>query len=692
VIPAARKPARAGVRRAEPRDGTARAALFSSHSVPGARLDRWTDRHRHWLLAAAIALYAAIFGFHVWLKYRYYLYSDIDAALFVQAVDGLLHGTRFSSIRGMDWLGDHSSLILYALAPFHAACRHPATLPLLQTLALALGAVPVFHLARREIGPGLLPLAFAVAYLLYPAVGYVNLYEFHPEALSTPALLATFAAWRAGRLGTAAVFAALALMGKEDVVLPVGALAVAAALDRGRPRHLAFAATFAALALVSAILSFAVFKPLLGGGEVDYGRVYAQWGDSPGAVAAAMLRRPVDAIAAFFVTPGYDFDTTLKLQMYLHLLLPLAFLSLLAPRTLLLAVPTLATHMLSWRSPQHTIYYQYTAMITPFTVAAAVLAGAAIGRRLGRPHLLAGGLIAASVAANGMFGPLTGRGVAQYVVAEEAVRPSGKDRALTRHRDRFVAMLGDREPVVAGFEFLLRFAGRESHSLHNVVGGLKTFSTASYTPPRDVAALIADVSHTRLRPHADRGTAGRLERLVRENRLGLVGAAGDVLLFLRDAPDSVKLWRDGETVVPNPRRIVFDGELAYLGHELLATRATAGGILPLRTFWRRVAPTDSLFVIRFAAYDALGRAAFAHMRDLGYLFHPPGAWRDTTMMREDYRMLIPDDAPSGTYMLGMIVGRRDQLDQVLSEPDDPAVKAQNHVVELERFTVVPREH
>jgi hypothetical protein len=60
------------------------------------------------------------------------------------------------------------------------------------------------------------------------------------------------------------------------------------------------------------------------------------------------------------------------------------------------------------------------------------------------------------------------------------------------------------------------------------------------------------------------------------------------------------------------------------------------------------------------------------------------------MVRETWRMVVPDDARPGTYMLGMRVGRRDALDQVLCEPDDPKVRAQSNVVELGRFTIAAR--
>ena len=120
--------------------------------------------------------------------------------MFVQAVDGLLHGTTFSSIRGLNWLGDHSSLILIPLAPVFALAPHAITLLGLQTLALAAGAVPVWLLARRELPAGPLPLACAALYLLQPALGYMNLFEFHPETLAVPFLLWGALEVRAGDL------------------------------------------------------------------------------------------------------------------------------------------------------------------------------------------------------------------------------------------------------------------------------------------------------------------------------------------------------------------------------------------------------------------------------------------------------------------------------------------------------------
>src|SRR5439155_1049328 len=200
----------------------------------------------------------------------------------------------------------------------------------------------------------------------------------------------------------------------------------------------------------------------------------ARWGETPSGVALGLLRHPFKALGAMFFGAGSDVQPTLDVQYYAHMLGPFLLLPLASPVTLLLALPTFATHFLSWRPAQHTIYYQYTALVTPFVVAAAVI-----------------GL-----------------------------------RNLLSHR-------------------------------------------RGAAPP--TGRLKADVSGPRIRPFADLGTSARLHELLERNRLGLVDAAGDNLIFLRDAPDSVSLWSQGERPVPAPHRVTFDGQLAYLGDELMAT-------------------------------------------------------------------------------------------------------------------------
>src|SRR5439155_208929 len=65
-------------------------------------------------------------------------------------------------------------------------------LVVVQAFAVALGALPVFWLARKHLGSQRAGLGFALAYLLYPATQWLVLNEFHPVALACPLLLSAF--------------------------------------------------------------------------------------------------------------------------------------------------------------------------------------------------------------------------------------------------------------------------------------------------------------------------------------------------------------------------------------------------------------------------------------------------------------------------------------------------------------------
>lgn len=661
-----------------------------------ARLDAPSERYGVVALVAMMTLSAVATTLLCALKYRHYLYLDIDLPMFTQAVAGIARGTLVSSIRGMNWLGDHSSLVLFPLAAPFALAPHPLTLLALQAVAAALGAWPVWSLARRELGPGFAPLALAGCYLLYPALGYATLYEFHPEVLCGAALLATLACWRAGDLAWAALFAALTLLGKEDAALPIGALALVALADRRAlpaPARVRFALTFAVLALASLALSFGVLKPMLNRGEVEYGRMYAAWGATPGEVVRALVAHPLRALAAFVSDPAGAVAGAVKREYHLHLLLPLLFVPLASPLTLAIALPTLATHFLSDRVAQHTIYYQYTAYVTPVVFTAAILGA----RRVlaWRPGLgaatLGVALLAATLAAGALYGPVFGRGLLQTARSEQRTWPDGTDRAVAAYRDRMLAALPARAAVVAGNEFLGRLATRPAaYAFLNTVSGVYTYSTKPYPMPPRVDALVADVASGPLQRFVDARTGERIRALVRGHGLALVDAAGDNLCFRAGAPDTLRLLRFDAPPAAAERAITFDGALRFAGDDLAAGPVAPGGLLTLRTTWRRMAPTGTSYWMQLAAYDERGHAAFARTRPLGYLVQPVGDWPDTVRVGETYRLIVPADCPAGTYMLGMRVGRNGPDGPVLADTEDEATRQRNMVVELGRFTVAPR--
>jgi uncharacterized membrane protein len=663
-----------------------------------------TRRAESVALLAMVALYTAIYSAACVIKYRAFLYDDIDLAIFTQALANLMRGSLGCSIRGASWLGDHSSLSLFLVTPLYAIARTPLTLLVAQSVALALGAIPVHRLARRELGDGPAALACAALYLLYPATGYLNLFEFHPEALSTPALIAAFAMLREERTRAAALWSAVALLGKEDAALVVAAMGVYA-LTLRRPASRAQAGWLIGLAAGSLALSFGALKPALAHGAPAYGAMYSQWGRSPGEIALALARAPWRAVAALFTTPGNAHDTLIKQQYWVQMLLPLAFLPLAAPEVLAIALPIVLEHMLSWRTQQHGIVYQYTAFVIPFALAAAVVG---LGR-VGRGGRSVGGAAASSAAptaapppasarrfatlallaailAQLLFGPLLGRGLIQAAKPLQHTWPTAYDRAMAAEKRRMLARIPAAGGVVASFDVLVPLAARaDLHSLHHVLSGKYTFSDRAFPNPDGVVAMLADWSGERLAIYPDAGTGARLRALAVKNQLMPVEAVGDLVLYLR-APGPGLALVEPLRMDSAPPPLVLDGELAFLGATLAGGSLAPGATLRFDTRWRTVAAVNRSFLTEWLILDR-DRVVASRMRFLGYLIAPPGDWPLGEAMAEHYALPIPVSLAPGRYRLAMRVGSERGGRAAPAAASDPAVAARGGLVALGEFVV-----
>ncbi len=641
-------------------------------------------------LAIALAtLHAAIYSWICIEKYRYYLYDDFDFAIFAHAMERMLAGSLYNSVRGMMWLGDHSSLVLFLIAPIYAVFHHPITLLVVQSAALGFGAIPVFALARRELRNDWAALGCASLYLLHPAIGFTNLFEFHPETLATPALLCVFYGIVARRRLLTVVAALIALSCREEVALVVLPMALWALRRHGRSAS-ADAGLLAGLAVVSLSVSFAWLKPAFNAGEAGYGDMYRQWGGTTGEMLKHAARDPLGMLSALFATPGDTVDTALKQHYYIYMLAPLAFLPLLSPLTCLIALPILAAHMLSWRQQQHTIMYQYTALITPVLVAAAIMGLRGLRHRLAyrrepaRPARVAGVpwvtvvvvlAVAGALVCNSRFGPLIGGRRVADARPPQRLWPDADDHLWKPVRDGMVTALPREGGLVTGFEFLSHVASRRDlHSAHHVLQGTYTFSTREYPVPDSITALLMDPVESRLRAYVEPAAAGRLRELAVKNQLTFAATAGDLMLLTRSGSDSLRPMRVDDVPPEVSAAVVFDGVLQFLGADRVVGRGAAGDRVPLRTAWRRLGATNRSYMLVFALIDSRGQAVHRYIRNLGYVLHGTETWPEAIPVTERYAMRVPASVPAGTYTLVMTVAWTQGSQSGYAEPDVAEVR------------------
>ena len=373
------------------------------------------DRAARLTLLAAVAGWAA--GFAVLSTERHHAFETgrFDLGNMVQAVWSTAHGRPFevTNLAGqqVSRLGSHVDPILAAFAPLWLVWPSPDVLFVGQAVAVALGALPVFWLARKHLESEAAALGFAVAYLLLPATEWLTLNEFHAVALACPLLLFAFWFLDERRLPAFALFAFLAATTKEEVALVVAGFGVWYALSR---RRWAAGAAVAALGIAAAAIAVWVVVPHYNAG-----------GRSPFASRYSLgnLRHLFDHHQL-----GYLAD----------LFLPLGGLWLAAPIVLVAAIPELALNLLSSNRYQSSLHFHYVAGVIPPLVAASVLGAGAIARR--RPGLtapLAAFAVVVALGANVRLGALpawTNLHTAQTAhdrIAERALSLVPKNAAVT---------------------------------------------------------------------------------------------------------------------------------------------------------------------------------------------------------------------------------------------------------------------
>jgi uncharacterized membrane protein len=320
-------------------------------------------------------------------------------------------------------LASHVDPLLAAFAPLWLVWPSPSLLLVAQAIAVGLGAVPVFWLARKHLRSQRAALAFAFAYLLYPPVQWLTLDDFHAVALACPLLLFAFWYLDEDRLAAFAAFAVPALLAKEEIGFVVAAMGAWYAISRGR---LATGSAIAALGTAWSVAAIAVVIPAAGEGESDFYGRYEDVGGSPAGVLETAVTDPGRILSAAFDERGAGYLA--------ELVLPLAGFCLLAPAALLVAVPELAVNLLSSTRTQTSIHFHYTAGLVPGLVAASVLGAARIVSK--RPSLatpLGAVAVVAALAANYRLGAIP---FWQHVPGGETLRADTYD--LTEH-DRVAA-------------------------------------------------------------------------------------------------------------------------------------------------------------------------------------------------------------------------------------------------------------
>lgn len=336
-----------------------------------------------------ITIYTVIFSYISILRHNAFSSTAWDLGIFEQALWSTINSGRLFWYcpelpinPGGCFFGIHFSPILFLILPVYGAFQATETLLVLQSFILALGAVPLYWIVRDEINRRA-AFIFAGAYLLYPGLHGMNLFDFHPHAFLPAFFLFAFHYFKKEKWTRYFLFVILALMVIEFVPLIVIFLGfyglwvhrkqVAKIVELGIRKTFTNKKILASIiTIILGICWFIVamkvifyFNP-----SPQPHPNWQKFGDpirDPLGVILTILSNPLYTIEVA-LTPPYE-----KLMYIIGLFAPVAFLSFLDPPSLMIGAPWFVASFLSnYPAYYHAVGYQYVAFVIPFIFISAI--------------------------------------------------------------------------------------------------------------------------------------------------------------------------------------------------------------------------------------------------------------------------------------------------------------------------------
>lgn len=293
--------------------------------------------------------------------------SRRDLALFDHALWNTLHGIfyRSSLIDDLSLFGEHFDPLQLSIVPLYFIAPSPVTLLVVQALIIALGAVPVYWMARQRLAGDIrLWAVFPIAYLMFAPLRAVNRFDYHPGALAvTPFLFALYFMERS-RWTIMILFLVMAGLLKEN--MPAAGVTVGLYLIVAKRRRLLgtiVALSFGLWFYAGITWIIPAFNPR----GYGYFHNYAGMGDSISGILASVVLAPGSFITALLTRAGW------KLNYILGLFGPLGFLPFLSPEGLFLGLPFLAQHLLATTLPQVSLQTHNVAEVVAFVFFGAII-------------------------------------------------------------------------------------------------------------------------------------------------------------------------------------------------------------------------------------------------------------------------------------------------------------------------------
>ncbi|MEM2127530.1 MAG: DUF2079 domain-containing protein, partial [Candidatus Bathyarchaeia archaeon] len=141
-----------------------------------------------WLVLLMIIIYSTTFSYYTIMRHYSFRSNAWDLGILVQSIATTTKGKLFVNNVELyysssgSYFGVHFTPILFLLIPFFYIIPKVETILIIQSIILALGAIPVYLISKKTLKYNLISLFITASYLLNPSLQGINWYDFHTQA------------------------------------------------------------------------------------------------------------------------------------------------------------------------------------------------------------------------------------------------------------------------------------------------------------------------------------------------------------------------------------------------------------------------------------------------------------------------------------------------------------------------------
>jgi len=427
------------------------------------------------------------------LMQHWAFYTANDLGVFNQKLYNTLHGRFFLSPETNGGQYAHMDYLILSFLPIYVFFPYAETLLVLQSAVLAAAALPLYLLATKRLKDRRAACLIAATYLVYPALHYLNLYDYHSTIMAVPLLITGFWLFDSGRFRLSLLSFAMAMLADETVSIFVMLSSLYFLLSKERKWALRLG-LFAATWFVIEMMIILPNDLVSGGPYFDiYRSRYDHLGSTQWDVMTSIATNPVAALTY----GGIESRTTYAFQM----LAPLGFLSLLDP-AILISTPQVAANFFSKYDWMRNITQSYTPLIIPFAFMSAVFGMQRLSRRFKKltPRRLSVFMLACCLASFFSFG------LGNMQIAKGFAERMVQDQELTLAVQETALAIPENATVSAPYHILPHMQGkdriyRQPRSLEEIIRDAQDLGPLGY--------VIIDFSPKR-RPDVNETEAERM--------------------------------------------------------------------------------------------------------------------------------------------------------------------------------------